>query len=174
MHALHAGIGSMPLAASIAGLPQFLSTNSGRVSTLSSSTPTLPFAPLPIIPPTDSLSTLSTALSSAVMVNPNSPPVPIKLAQKAWNGEYIDMADLLPQALSAAMRNSDSSKESKKRVPRIVSIMSWIECFTTYISLIAMKRPDRVSDLLAYMSLIIYAARQYEENPWLSYDATFR
>ena len=84
------------------------------------------------------------------------------------------MADLLPQALSAAMRNPESPKDSKKRAHKITSIMSWIECFTTYISLIALKHPDRVSDLLAYMSLIIHAARQYEDNPWLSYDATFR
>ena len=102
--------------------------------------------------------------------------MPAKLAQRAWNGDYIDMADLLPQALSAALRNPDSqqSKDSKKRAQKVTSIMSWIECFTTYISLIAMKHPDRVSNLLGYMNLIVHAARQYEDNPWQAYDATFR
>ena len=85
------------------------------------------------------------------------------------------MADLLSQALSAAMQSSDSpSKESKKPAQKITSIMSWVECFSKYISLVALKCPDRVSDLLAYMSLIVHAARQYEDNPWLSYDTTFR
>lgn len=52
-----------------------------------------PFVPLLIIPSTNPLSTSSAA----------SPPVLIKLAQKAWNGDYVDMAGLLPQVLSAVM-----------------------------------------------------------------------
>ena len=40
--------------------------------------------------------------------------------------------------------------------------------------MVAQKRPERVSDLLAYSSLIVKASRDYEETPWLSYDQHYR
>lgn len=38
----------------------------------------------------------------------------------------------------------------------------------------AMKQPHRVGDLLEYSSMIINASSEYEDTPWLQYDARFR
>ena len=49
-----------------------------------------------------------------------------------------------------------------------------MECFATYINLVLMRSPERVPDFLAYMSLIVHAARQYQQDPWRVYHTTFR
>ena len=87
------------------------------------------------------------------------------------------MAELLPQSLSAFMRDDQgSSKESKKQIQKhkVTTITTWVECFATYIYLVFLRFPERVPDLLAYMSLIVHAARQYQQDPWRIYNTTFR
>ena len=62
-----------------------------------------PAASLTWVHQSSASASLSIPSTTGVMINPNSPPVPMKIVQRAWNGEYIDMAELLPQSLSAAM-----------------------------------------------------------------------
>ena len=47
-------------------------------------------------------------------------------------------------------------------------------CFNAYISVMAMRYPGCVQDLLAYMSIITKASLDCEGTPWLPYDAHFR
>lgn len=161
----------MPPAASLTWVHQFSPVAAIGTTTLRS-TASLPA--IPIAPSTSSASaSLSIPSTTGVMINPNSPPVPMKIVQRAWNGEYIDMAELLPQSLSAAMRGTES-KELKKSLPKVQSITAWMEAFTVYAGLICTKHSDQACDLLTYMHLITHAARQHQDTPWLAYDATFR
>lgn len=45
--------------------------------------------------------------------------------------------------------------------------------FNTYIALITAKQPERVKDLLACVSIIVSASKQFGGIPWLEYDARF-
>ena len=67
-----------------------------------------------------------------------------------------------------------SKAEMDKRCKKITNISQWVMCFNTYVTIRAMKRPQDVSDLLAYSSIIVKASRDFEETPWLAYDAAFR
>ena len=55
-----------------------------------------------------------------------------------------------------------------------VRILQWVECFHTYIGVMAQANPTRTSDLLAYASLIVHAARRFKGEGWLQYDKNFR
>ena len=68
--------------------------------------------------------------------------------------------------------HSGDKPKPKKR--RIASALQWVECFHTYIGVVAQLQPHRVADLLAYASLIVHASRKFKGEGWLQYDRNFR
>ena len=84
-------------------------------------------------------------------------------------GEFIELHELLPSRLTTPeLTFSDlfSLKEKHKPKKEITSIQEWVVCFNTYISLVEMRQPHRVGDLLAYSSIIVKSSREYEDTPW--------
>ena len=81
------------------------------------------------------------------------PRVPFKLAEKIQSEEYVDMLELLPDLLGVS--GNTKPQGPKKKV--ISSILKWVQCFSIYFSVIALKEPQRAPDLLSYMNLIIKA-----------------
>lgn len=62
---------------------------------------------------------------SPIAVNPLSPPIPVKLIQKIRKGEYTDMADLLPESLTALLADephTSKDKGKKRKINRIKNI----------------------------------------------------
>ena len=106
------------------------------------------------------------------MFCPNSPPVPEKLVTRIQSGEYIDMASLLPEALSQAMA-SDDNKADKKKARKIESINAWVECFSVFMGVLIAKHPERAHDLLGYLHLIVHVSRQFQGMQWQVYDTKF-
>lgn len=115
------------------------------------------------------------SMTSVTAMTPAGVRVPSKLAQRIWAGQFVDMAELLPEKLGQPEQVDQEDKEARKRRrKRIVSALQWIECFHSYIGLVAQQQPARVADLLAYASLIVHAARKFKGEAWLQYDANFR
>ena len=56
----------------------------------------------------------------------------------------------------------------------IQTTATWSLGFSVYIGVMAMKHPERVPDLAAYMALIIQASWQFKGTPWQDYDTQFR
>ena len=113
----------------------------------------------------------------SVTVGLNAIPVTSKLLQRAVWGEFIDMAEFLPEILKGATDDASSSKESAKsktKKRKVNNLLQWVECFNAYISLVATKHPNKVSDLLAYSSLMVLGARNFEGDGWIQYDWYFR
>ena len=166
----------MPDPALISGLP--LLSASGIQS--------IPFPPLIVAsstgaaahvpPPAINRSPLAPLSVCVPMAGPCAIPIPPKLAQRIWNGEFIDMAALLPECISFHEEEAaKSDREGTKRVRRKVSnILQWVECFHLYINAICARQPDRISDLLGYASLIVHAARKFRGDGWTQYDKNFR
>ena len=108
-------------------------------------------------------------------VGPNSTPIPQKIMRKIWNGEYIDMAELLPEKLHTGPQQEPHSADARKpRRKRVTSILQWVECFNAFIGVMLAYHPSRASDLLGYSSLIVHAARKYKGDNWMQYDSNFR
>lgn len=107
-------------------------------------------------------------------------PVPAKLVAKILRGDFVDMAELLRDNLEADRRGSlcDTSEPSAvtPKHPRreVPDLLSWVQCFGTYMGVIASQYPDRVKPLLAYQTLIVREARRCGGRGWQSYDSMFR
>ena len=108
------------------------------------------------------------------------PPVPCKLVARILKGEFIDMAELLRDNLEAQRRASAvaqvgaaaaSNAKSRREVP---DLMSWVQCFGTYIAVVTSQFPHRIKELLAYQTLIVREARRCGGRGWLAYDSHFR
>ena len=65
--------------------------------------------------------------------------------------------------------NTPSRKKSD-----VHDILTWVECFNSYIAVLTSFRPERARDLLAYMTLIIHIAKQFPGRWWYNYDRAFR
>ena len=103
-------------------------------------------------------------------------PIPLKLAERIWRREFIDMHELSPTRLGAPEPTLHDllSQEKAKKQKHINRINEWVIRFNTYISVIALREPQRVPDLLAYSSLVVQASRDYAGTPWRAYDIHFR
>jgi hypothetical protein len=103
--------------------------------------------------------------------------VPPKLAQRIWRGEFIEMAELLPEKLGQsdeANKKAGEGETRKRKRSRVSNALQWVECFNSYISVVAQQQPARVTDLLGYVSLIVHAARKFKGEGWVQYDRNFR
>ena len=52
---------------------------------------------------------------------------------------------------------SASARPARKEVP---DLLSWVQCFGVFASVIASKHPERTTQLLAYQTIIIREARR--------------
>ena len=87
----------------------------------------------------------------------------------------MDLNLLLPHRLGAPEPTlADALQNKAKEQKQIETIEHWVVCFNAYMSVMTLKFPKRIRDLLAYLSIITKAAHDYEGTPWLSYDTHFR
>ena len=63
------------------------------------------------------------------------PPVPSKLVQKIKSGQFIEIAELLPETLAFSEFDEEADKgKGKKRV--VKPILDWVQCFSLYTAII--------------------------------------
>ena len=89
----------------------------------------------------------------------------------------MDLSELLPSRLGApevTLRDLISNRDKPKEPRKISTIQQWVVCFNAFISVMAVRHPERVHDLLGYASMITKSSLDYEGAPWLAYDAHFR
>ena len=103
------------------------------------------------------------------------PPVPPKLVQKIQAGEFVDLAELLPDNMEMVRRAGiEGQGQSQRQLRRVVNLLTWVQCFSTYAAILGEAQPHRSRDLLAYMRLIVREAQRHGGEGWRSYDALFR
>ena len=120
----------------------------------------------------------------AFSLGPGRAPIPAKLVSKILSHQYFELSELLPENLdepisdttSFAIEGSTIIPVSKSARPKKqnLDILSWVECFNSYVSVIATFQPHRARDLLAYMALIIRTAKRFGGRAWFNYDRAFR
>lgn len=112
--------------------------------------------------------------STPIHLGGGLPPVPGKLVKKIQEGQFIEMADLLPERLSSHGESEDQGKATKPKHKAVTSILDWIQCFGIYVAIISHREPHRIKDLLGYQHIIIQAHQEYHGDSWLGYDRRFR
>ncbi len=110
------------------------------------------------------------------------PALPKKLVAKILAGEYIDFAELPPakgktrpvsQALEGQIVVVQAAEllQARKIIP---DLATWVQCFSLYASVVALSSPARISELMAYLTVIAKASQRYRWPSWIVYDQNFR
>ena len=103
----------------------------------------------------------------------STPPIPPKLTERIWRGKYVAVSELLPERLTEPPEGEIKKDDKRKVTKPIQSIASWSMGFSVYMGVMAVKHPERVPDLAAYMAQIIQASRQFKATSWQDYDTRF-
>ena len=91
---------------------------------------------------------------------------------KIQRGDFVEMGELLPEFLAAKDDEGETSKERRSR--KVTDIFTWLQCFSTYVSVRAPQSPYLIPELMAYMSTIVRVSQDYSGLAWVRYDAAFR
>lgn len=144
---------------------------------------------LRVLPPSSALSHVASIaekpsdepakeLPGAVLsIGAGLPPVPQKLVTRIQAGEFVDMAELLPDHLgvnAAPIVTGDKEEKQKGKRRQVNNILEWLQCYSIYMAVVAAKDPQKLPDRLGYQVLIIEARMEYEGDGWLGYDRRFR
>ena len=111
--------------------------------------------------------------------------VPLKLKEKIWEGQFVDLSILIKSARDLE-RELESGGEVVMRDGKLViqkhtankplyNIHSWTSAFLIYISISLERHPGKAQELLKYMRDIrLAASRAPMPNCWVRYDEQFR
>ena len=169
-------------------VPSFISTFStlGYPPMFSSQLPATSIANLPMVVRGSSsgaaanFSSLHT-LNKAFVIGPGYASVPYKLVAKITGGQFIDLAELLPDNIQtqeiepqAFLEGKLAVAGSKKRIVEIEDIVTWIEAFTIFSMILCNSFSVRWRDLNQYKLLIIQTAKRFPGKSWLNYNIAFR
>ncbi len=126
----------------------------------------LPLSLAHVLPPT-----------GGVYVGEGLLPIPPKLAAKILKWEFVEMAEMLPEYWPGAKPDEDIAKRAPARRPcQVTDIFTWIQCYASYISVLAGRFTESVPELMAYMYLVTITrvSQDFTGLAWVRYDASFR
>ena len=101
--------------------------------------------------------------------------LPPKLIKKILDLEFIDMAELVPDAWQQGEDTNTGccSRLTPKRGP-VTDILLWVECYSILAGVLTTKYPERAPDLMAYQKTIVHASRSFAGEHWVTYDMCYR
>ena len=123
-------------------------------------------------------------LPAPYIVGEGLPVVPPRLVAKIQKGEFLDMAELLKDNIEAERRRLSSSgglmasliqataRHAQRR--EVPDLMSWVQCFGMYASVLSEVHPELRKGLWAYQTMIVREARRSNFRGWQEYDMMFR
>ena len=101
-----------------------------------------------------------------------------KMVAKIQAGQYVELAELLPDNLELLKREVgpffEWMPQSRSQLRSIPSVLSWARCFSTYAIVRCAGDPSRAASLFSYMRLILQEAAKLGGEGWRTYDTRFR
>ena len=181
-----------PPVSSLSGLgiipPASVLTSVARISEPMLTTTSLP----PIMTPEEGsltparLQTTMPAPTPALgkILSPALEPVPYWLVQRIRTRQFVEMRDLLSdnialhrqwEAAQGCVNVATMPMSLRPRFREVPSLMSWVYCFLTYVSVRMVDEPIEIArDMLSYCRLIIREAFRHGGEGWREYDRTFQ
>ncbi|XP_076079815.1 uncharacterized protein LOC143049927 [Mytilus galloprovincialis] len=115
--------------------------------------------------------------------DPISSHIPVKIKEKIWNGEFIDLNVLLKSTRDLVneqnlegelvVKGGVLSLVNQKKSP-IKSIYVWTSAFMIYGSVVLEKWPNKGLEFFKYMQTVRMAASRGYSGGWVHYDEQFR
>ena len=102
-------------------------------------------------------------------------------SQTGKKDTITEMRELLPDNIALTERLAalpsgvaHTKPPSEREIGGDKALVTWVSSFATYIAIVAEAHPRRVSDMLAYMRLVVREAGKFGGSGWLTYDTIFR
>ena len=97
------------------------------------------------------------AMAQPFLLSDGMAPVLAKLVARILRGDFVDMAELLCNNLKAQRRgviqeSSAISSDLKRGRREIPDLLSWVQCFGTYMAVVTSAQPTKSKELLASLS----------------------
>ena len=123
--------------------------------------------------------TASQSSGTGIYIGEGLPPVRLKLAEKIRQWEFVDMVELLPKfwSLPPAIRSEGQAitqPPPSRRSRKVTDLASWVQCFTTYVGVLARSTPEAVPELMAYLIQIVRVNQDFGGLAWVNYNLAFR
>ena len=100
--------------------------------------------------------------------------LPAKLIKRIQELEYIDMGELVPES----WRHQDDETRCCHRRPQrkgpVTDILLWVECFSSMVTVLSAKYPEKAPDFMSYLKVIVKASRTFKGDGWVTYDSCYR
>ena len=111
------------------------------------------------LPTTDKDGHKSNTPSTVLSIGAGLPPVPQKLVNRIQAGEFVDMAELLPDCMGVTtaplfIEEKEDKQALKSKRRQVTNILEWVQCFSIYVAVLTAKRPNKIQDLMGYQALI--------------------
>lgn len=115
--------------------------------------------------------------------DPVSSNVSMKMKEKIWNGEFIDLGSLLKSNQSMANDldiegeltiKGGSISIMPKKASSINNIHVWTSAFIIYASVLLEKWPEKGAEYFKYMQIVRLAASRGCSGGWILYDEQYR
>lgn len=110
--------------------------------------------------------------------------IPQIIKEKIWKNQYINLAMLLKGSVEleeicggGTLKVTDSGiieKQPKYMKDKVPNIEKWTDAFIIFMSIYLEKQPQKIHELLQYMSVIREAAYKYSGVAWRTYDEQYR
>ena len=56
----------------------------------------------------------------------------------------------------------------------MTDIATWVQCFATYVGVLAGTTPEAIPELMAYLVHIVRVSQDFGSLAWVNYDSAFR
>jgi len=117
------------------------------------------------------LLTMSPAVPAGLFMGDSLAPLPAKLVKKIQALEFVEMANLLPEAW--LLEESVVEAQFQRQKGPVTDILVCIQCYSVLVSTLSLCYPDKVLELMAYMATIVRCQKDYDGPSWVLYDRAF-
>ena len=100
--------------------------------------------------------------------------MPAKLVKRIQAMEFVEMRELLPDNIAFAEKlavlptgMAMQKMLGEREIGGDRALLTWVSSFATYTAIVAQAHPERVTDMLAYMRIIIREASKFGGTGWL-------
>ena len=101
-------------------------------------------------------------------------PLPENLRRKILNLEYIEMADLHPEAWMLEEEFTDKTLAAlfKCRKEPVTNILVWVQCYGSLVAVLAQQLPMQTPQFMA-LATTVRAHHNFEGFVWVVYDTAY-
>ena len=81
---------------------------------------------------------------------------------------------ILGRTEGARTEGGPAKERRARQCRKVTEVIKWVQCFGTYVAVLAPAEPMVVPELMAYMGMVVRMVQDYEGLGWVRYDSAFR